>query len=267
MATKRKQLPPALTLTDVDFSYAPHLPHVLHDVSLTLAPNTITAIIGASGSGKSTILRLAAGLIEPTTGSVERPLSTRMIFQNGALLPWLTAYDNVAFSLLHSTEDDGVKERRILKTMKALGVLPLEHHFPRDLSGGERQRVGIARALVAEPELLLLDEPFSALDHASTTQVQSVLRELARAGATVVVACDDADTMVDVADRLLVMQHGRIALDGDPKTLLAGDGMLDVGAGTTDAAQLGHDAGLSSPRPVHRTDLMQLISTRRTGRG
>jgi len=214
MATKRKQLPPALTLSDVDFTYAPHLPHVLHDVSLTLVPNTITAIIGASGSGKSTILRLAAGLIEPTTGSIERPLSTRMIFQNGALLPWLTAYENVAFGLLQDTQDDEAKERLILKTMKALGVLPLEHHYPRDLSGGERQRVGIARALVAEPELLLLDEPFSALDIDTTAALTEILEvRFAKKKMTMLMVSHSIENAVELADRILVCKAGALTAD------------------------------------------------------
>lgn len=212
--TKRKQLSPALTLTDVDFTYAPHLPHVLHDVSLTLAPNSITAIVGASGSGKSTILRLAAGLIEPTTGTTLRPLSTRMIFQNGALLPWLTAYDNVALGLLNSADDDGVKERRILKTMKSLGVLPLEHHFPRDLSGGERQRVGIARAIVAEPELLLLDEPFSALDIDTTRALTEILETLfTKKKVTMLMVSHSIENAVELADRILVCKAGALIAD------------------------------------------------------
>jgi len=214
MATKRKQLSAALTLTDVDFAYAPHLPHVLHDVSLTLLPNTITAIVGASGSGKSTILRLAAGLIEPTTGSIARPLTTRMIFQNGALLPWLSAYDNVAFGLLESALDDEAKERLILKTMKALGVLPLEHHYPRDLSGGERQRVGIARALVAEPELLLLDEPFSALDIDTTAALTEILETLfAKKKMTMLMVSHSIENAVELADRILVCKAGKLTAD------------------------------------------------------
>lgn len=214
MAKKRTSLSSALTLSDVDFAYAPHLPHVLHDVSLTLVPNTITAIIGASGSGKSTILRLAAGLIEPTTGSIERPLSTRMIFQNGALLPWLSAYDNVAFGLLQSTEDDETKERRILKTMKALGVLALQHQFPRDLSGGERQRVGIARALVAEPELLLLDEPFSALDIDTTAALTDILESLfTKKKMTMLMVSHSIENAVELADRILVCKSGALIAD------------------------------------------------------
>ena len=214
MATKQKQLPFALTLTDVDFAYTPHLPHVLHDVSLTLVPNTITAIVGASGSGKSTILRLAAGLIEPTTGSIARPLTTRMIFQNGALLPWLTAYENVAFGLLESAQGDEAKERLILKTMKALGVLPLEHHYPRDLSGGERQRVGIARALVAEPELLLLDEPFSALDIDTTAALTHILETLfAKKKMTMLMVSHSIENAVELADRILVCKAGKLTAD------------------------------------------------------
>ncbi len=212
--TKQNRLPSALTLSDVDFSYATHLPHVLHDLSLTLEPNTITAIIGVSGSGKSTILRLAAGLIEPTTGSIARPLSTRMIFQNGALLPWLSAYNNVALGLLHSIESDETKERRILKTMKALGVLALRDHFPRDLSGGERQRVGIARALVAEPELLLLDEPFSALDIDTTRALTDILETLfAKKKITMLMVSHSIENAVELADRILICKNGVLTAD------------------------------------------------------
>ena len=255
-------------------------------VDLDIAPGKVTWLTGALGSGTSTLLLALAGLAPRLTGGERRGIVTADELDVSTLSPlshgvaYLGPSPSLQISGIAKTVRDELavgpinlgrsREASLDATNAAMQRLCVEHlaeRAPNSLSGGETQRMLLAALLATSPRAWLLDEPFSALDHASTTQVQQVLRELALAGAAVVVACDDADTMVDLADRLLVMHHGRIALDGDPKELLSGNEMLNVGAGTTESAQLGHDAGFASPRPVHRTDLLRLISTRRNGHG
>lgn len=211
---KKKADTPILSFTDVDFSYEKNLPHVLRDISFSLAPHTITAIVGASGSGKSTILRLAAGLLKPSEGEVVSDAMTRMVFQNSALLPWQTARENVLFGLLASDHSKTSKEKRVASALNALGMKKLAHMYPRDLSGGERQRVGIARAIVDDPELLLLDEPFSALDILTTEKLSTLLQDIfAKKKMTMLMVSHSIENAVFLADRILVVKHGKIAED------------------------------------------------------
>lgn len=206
--------PVALSFTDVDFSYEKNLPLVLTDITFSIPRHTITAIVGASGGGKSTILRIVAGLISPTNGSVNLPLETRMIFQNSALLPWLTSYENVLFGLLATALSPAVQERRVKAALSVLGVTQLSNHYPRDLSGGERQRVGIARAIVSEPELLLLDEPFSALDIDTTATLTGLLEHLfTKKRVTMLMVSHSIENAVQLADRILVCKGGEIKED------------------------------------------------------
>jgi len=143
---------------------------VLSDVSLAVAENDVVALLGPSGCGKSTLIRILAGLITPTRGEVfyrNNPLhgvspGVSMVFQNFALFPWLTVRDNVLLPIGNLPEAQ--QEARLAKVLSTVGLSAYEHSHPRELSGGMKQRVGIARALIAEPEVLCMDEPFSALD-------------------------------------------------------------------------------------------------------
>lgn len=145
---------------------------VLDNVNLTMYENEIVALLGKSGSGKSTLLRIIAGLIKPTQGQVlyhgqavtEPVQGISMVFQNFALLPWLTVLQNVELGLEALGIDRAERRQRALKAIDTIGLDGFESAYPKELSGGMRQRVGFARALVVEPELLLMDEPFSALD-------------------------------------------------------------------------------------------------------
>lgn len=212
--SKKKRSTPALVYTDVDFAYEKTLPLVLNDITLTIERKSITAIIGASGSGKSTILSLAAGLITPTNGTVTLPLRTRMIFQNGALLPWQTAYENVWFGLLSTSLSDTTKSRRTHAALSSLGVLHVQDHYPRDVSGGERQRIGIARAIISEPELLLLDEPFSALDVDTTLHLTNLLEDICmKKHMTMLMVSHSVENAVQLADRILVCKNGTLVQD------------------------------------------------------
>jgi energy-coupling factor transport system ATP-binding protein len=247
-------------------------------VDVEIRPGEVTWLSGALGSGTSTFLLALAGLAPRLTGGEREGDATADNEDSVTLAPLRsgiaylgpspalqlsgiakTVYDEIAVGPMNLGEP---RERLAAATDHAIHRLQLADlagRAPGALSGGETQRVLLAALLAATPRAWLLDEPFSALDHAATVQVQGLLRELARDGATVIVSCDDADIMLDVADRLIVLRAGRIALDGDPRELLAGDEIIAAGAGTTDAAALARDAGIAAPRPLTREQLVQTV--------
>jgi NitT/TauT family transport system ATP-binding protein len=145
---------------------------VLHDINLEIREHEVVAILGPSGCGKSTLLRAIIGLEPPTSGQilyrgqvqVGLNPSTALVFQNFALFPWLTVQQNVAVGLSHLALDNTGREKRVRRVIEAVGLAGSEEAYPKELSGGMKQRVGLARALAVEPEILCMDEPFSALD-------------------------------------------------------------------------------------------------------
>lgn len=159
---------------------------VLENLNLTMHENEIVALLGKSGSGKSTLLRIIAGLIKPSSGQVlyrgqmvTKPIhGIAMVFQNFALLPWLTVMQNVELGLEALGIDRHERRQRVLKAIDTIGLDGFESAYPKELSGGMRQRVGFARALVVNPELLLMDEPFSALDVLTAEDLRSDLIDL-----------------------------------------------------------------------------------------
>ncbi len=184
----------------------------LADVSLRVEPGEIVALVGASGSGKSTLLRLLSGLDTPTSGRAlfhdaeidgPRP-EIGMIFQEPRLLPWLSVADNVGFGLGHLSAAD--RERRVGRALDRVGLAAYARALPRELSGGMAQRVSIARALVGQPEVLLLDEPFSALDAFTRTDLQDHLLDLWREDRpTLVLVTHDLDEALVLADRVVLL--------------------------------------------------------------
>ncbi len=145
---------------------------IIEDIDLQLKKDKITALLGPSGSGKSTLIKIISGLHKPTSGEVifrDRPLTSptpkiSIAFQNFALFPWLTVFENVAIVLKAKGVDDNLIKDKALKILDTIGLDGFEDAYPKELSGGMKQRVGFARALIVEPELLCMDEPFSALD-------------------------------------------------------------------------------------------------------
>ncbi|MDE2188754.1 MAG: ABC transporter ATP-binding protein [Patescibacteria group bacterium] len=204
---------PILTFKDVTFRYHNGTTDVLHDVSFSLEKRSFTVLVGPSGCGKSTLIKLAAGLAlkSETAGQVSIPEKKSMVFQNGALLPWYSAIDNVELGLPSVRGDTSYREK---KAREALGLMNMSEYadaMPRDLSGGQRQRVGIARALAAEPELLLLDEPFSALDPETTDELHRELLDIWKSrGITILMISHSLDEAVTLAERIVVMHEGRI---------------------------------------------------------
>ncbi|HUO78824.1 MAG TPA: nitrate/sulfonate/bicarbonate ABC transporter ATP-binding protein [Steroidobacteraceae bacterium] len=197
---------------------------VLDDVSLALRPGEVVGLLGRSGSGKSTLLRLIAGLAQPTGGEVrylgkaiDAPADgIAMVFQSFALFPWLTVYENVALGLeaLHVARDE--IRRRSLEAIDLIGLDGFESAYPRELSGGMRQRVGFARALVVHPNILLMDEPFSALDVLTAETLRTDFLDLWSDGRMpikgVILVTHNIEEAVQMCDRILVFatNPGRI---------------------------------------------------------
>ena len=204
----------------------------LHDVSLEIEPGELVALLGPSGSGKTTLLRVIAGLEAPDSGRIhfdghdttDRRVQERevgFVFQHYALFRHMTIFENVAFGLrvrpraLRPAEPEIT--RRVLKLLKLVQLDWLAQRYPHQLSGGQRQRIALARALAVEPQVLLLDEPFGALDAKVRKELRRWLRRLHdEMHVTSVFVTHDQDEAMEVADRVVVMNQGRIEQDGTP---------------------------------------------------
>jgi sulfonate transport system ATP-binding protein len=183
---------------------------VLNGVDLDVAPGEFVALLGRSGSGKSTLLRALAGLDHEAEGSgeVHVPERTSVIFQDARLLPWLSVLDNVILGLGRSMRERG------LATLAEVGLARREDAWPHELSGGEQQRVALARALVREPELLLADEPFGALDALTRTRMHALLRRLSEVhDPAILLVTHDIDEAILLADRIVMLEDGKLVLD------------------------------------------------------
>ncbi|MEU1205691.1 ABC transporter ATP-binding protein [Nocardia sp. NPDC005825] len=197
---------------------------VLSEVSLELREGEIVALLGRSGSGKSTLLRIMAGLVAPTSGSArlhDEPITAphpdaAMVFQNFALLPWLTVRQNIELGLRAQGLPSWERAERVTDAIDMIGLGGFENACPKELSGGMRQRVGFARALVLRPEVLLMDEPFSALDVQTAENLRGELMRLWAETAfptrTMLMVTHNIEEAVMLADRILVLDNdpGRI---------------------------------------------------------
>ena len=187
--------------------------HALENFSARIQPGEIVAIIGGSGCGKSTLLRTICGLDRATAGSVTLDTisiiapheKVGIIFQEPRLLPWLSVADNIGFGLSHLPAAE--RQQRVTRALVRVGLTDKADAWPRELSGGQAQRVAIARALVPSPEVLLLDEPFSALDAFTRADLQDHLLDLwADTRPTLILVTHDVDEAVALADRVMVMR-------------------------------------------------------------
>ena len=198
-------------LSHASFSYGAHLPLVLSDITFSLLKRSFTVIVGPSGCGKTTALRLVAGLEKPTAGQAHIPEEVSMVFQSGALLPWLSAIENVIIGLHREETSEVEKYKRARASLRELQMEEFVDSYPRDLSGGQRQRVGIARALVSNPKLLLLDEPFSALDAETTAHLRAQILALYTArDITVLMVSHSIEDAVLLADHILLFSEGKL---------------------------------------------------------
>lgn len=200
-----------IALKDVTKSYEGGKLLALHDIRLSIAQDEFVCIVGPSGCGKSTLLKLIAGLIEPDYGTVSKPSEVSMVFQSGALLPWLSVFENAALGLRAKHVSQKEVERLVSKYLDMVGLLDMARKYPRELSGGQRQRVGIARALAVEPKVLLLDEPFSALDPVTTEELHGDLLKIWKeAKVTMVMVSHLIEEATALADRVVLMKAGKI---------------------------------------------------------
>jgi ABC-type nitrate/sulfonate/bicarbonate transport system ATPase subunit len=246
----------------------------LESVDLHVPGGGIVAIVGPSGSGKSTLLRLIAGLLTPDSGSISvggrsvmgTDPGVGLVFQEPRLLPWRTAVENVAYPLEIAGEPRATRLTRARELMAMVGLTGFEGAFPAQLSGGMAQRVGVARALALEPRVLLLDEPFGALDALTRDQLDGeVLRLWERLGTTILLVTHSIPEAVFLADRVVVLsaRPGRVVADipvdlARPRAWGAmDDAASSHAASAVRAALTGHmasadPAGLSSSaRPHH----------------
>jgi sulfate transport system ATP-binding protein len=203
----------------------------LDDVSVDVETGSLTALLGPSGSGKSTLLRVIAGLERPDAGSVwldgddvtARPPQKRgvgFVFQHYAAFKHMTVWDNIAFGLRIRRRPRAEIRERVAELLELVQLTALAKRYPAQLSGGQRQRMGLARALAVDPKVLLLDEPFGALDARVRKELREWLRRLHdETGTTTVIVTHDQEEAMEVADRVAVLNRGRIEQVAPPREL------------------------------------------------
>ena len=209
---------------------------VLRDVNLQIENGEFMVLVGPSGSGKTTMIKMVNRLLEPTDGNIymdgkrikdyderELRLSTGYVLQAIALFPNLTVEENIALipEMKGWTKEEIAKKTEELLDKVGLSVTEYGHRLPSELSGGEQQRVGIVRAMIGQPKILLMDEPFSALDAISRKQLQVLTKELHEEfGMTTIFVTHDTDEALKLADRIAVLQDGEIRQVANPETIL-----------------------------------------------
>ncbi len=249
--------------------------HALRDVSLTIDSGELVALLGPSGCGKTTLLRIIAGLETPDTGSIffagedttevhVRERQVGFVFQHYALFRHMTVFENVAFGLRVKPRavrpSEGQIRSKVMDLLKLVQLDWLAERFPSQLSGGQRQRIALARALAVEPRVLLLDEPFGALDAKVRKELRRWLRRLHdELQVTSVFVTHDQEEALEVADRVVLMQQGRIEQMGSPEQVWAQPaspfvysflGDVNLFRGRAHEGQL-HLDGVAMPAPEH----------------
>ncbi|NIK66692.1 ABC transporter ATP-binding protein [Paenibacillus sp. BK720] len=202
--------------------------HAVQDVSFEIEKGHLIGLLGPSGGGKTSILRMLAGLETPTSGDIlfhgkrvnDLPPQERgigFVFQNYALFKHMTVYDNIAFGLKVKKQTKEQIRERVSTLVELTGLKGFEHRYVHQLSGGQRQRVAFARALAPEPQLLLLDEPFAAIDAKIRTELRTWLKEMIeRVGITSIFVTHDQDEAIEVADEIMIIGKGKLEQKGTP---------------------------------------------------
>lgn len=240
---------------------------VLHDISFQLHRGEMLFLLGASGCGKTTLLRAIAGFEQPDSGEIR--LKERLLFsknlqiptqqrqlgyvvQEGVLFPHLTVYRNIAYGLGNGKGKTAAERARIEQVMTLTGIRELAERYPHQLSGGQQQRVALARALAPNPELILLDEPFSALDEHLRQQIRvDMLNALRQSGAAAIFVTHDRDEALRYADKIAVIQQGKILQIDTPRQLYWSPKHLSTAQFMGESVVL--PARLSSPQMVSCT--------------
>ena len=205
--------------------------HASDDVSFEIEKGHLSALLGPSGSGKTTILRMIAGLDKPDSGDIlingvrvnEIPGSKRgigFVFQNYALFRYMTVADNIAFGLEVQKKGKAEIKARVEELLELVSMQDLGKRFPHQLSGGQRQRVAFARALAPNPQLLLLDEPFAAIDAKVRRELRTWLKEMiGKVGVTSIFVTHDQEEAMEVADTIIITNQGKVEQMGTPEDI------------------------------------------------
>lgn len=202
----------AISLKNVDFSYPNRPFKVLDGFSLDVMQHEVIAVIGKSGCGKSTLIRLIAKLLVPTAGQIDLKNTSRVAvdFQDPRLLPWKNVADNIALAIRREAEP--IQTEKIRTVLDMVGLKHAANYYPKELSGGMAQRAALARALVQEPDILLMDEPFGALDAITRAQIQMDFEKIQQhKKMTVIFITHEVNEAVRLADRVIVLAAGKVS--------------------------------------------------------
>jgi ABC-type Fe3+/spermidine/putrescine transport system ATPase subunit len=218
---------PSVELRNVTLAYGEFV--AVKDVNLTIGKGEFVTLLGPSGCGKTTILRSIAGLVQPTGGKIEVagrridnvPIHKRnigLVFQNYALFPHKSVYDNIAFGLKYRSVEKSVIAQKVKRALDMVRLPGVEKKLPSEMSGGQQQRIALARAIVIEPDVLLLDEPLSALDANLREEMRTELKIIQReVGITTIFVTHDQEEALAMSDRIVVMNKGVIEQSGSPE--------------------------------------------------
>ena len=216
-------------LTNINKTYGDY--KASDDINFSIKKGKLVALLGPSGSGKTTILRMIAGLETPDSGEIaidgkvvnDIPASKRgigFVFQNYALFRYMTVFDNIAFGLSVNHWKKADIKKRVTELIELVGLKGMEKRYPSQLSGGQKQRVAFARALAPNPELLLLDEPFAAIDAKVRQELRTWLRDMiTKVGITSIFVTHEQDEAIEVADEIIITNHGKVEQVGTPKEI------------------------------------------------
>ena len=245
-------------LRDVNKTYSNCNFLASNHINFTIEQGKLVALLGPSGSGKTTILRMIAGLETADSGDIliggkvvnNVPASKRgigFVFQNYALFRYMTVYDNIAFGLKVNKWDKKAIKKRVNELIELVDLKGLEKRYPSQLSGGQKQRVAFARALAPNPELLLLDEPFAAIDAKVRHELRRWLRDMiTKVGITSIFVTHDQEEAIEVADEIIITNEGRVEQKGTPMEIYqspATDFVEDFMGPITLTRKIGHGDG------------------------
>ncbi|AGB40778.1 ABC-type spermidine/putrescine transport system, ATPase component [Halobacteroides halobius DSM 5150] len=222
-------------IENLNFKYKNSAEDILNDFTFSVKEGDIVCILGESGSGKSTVLRLISGLEEPNQGTIKinndivvndnnfvspEEREVGMVFQDYALFPHMTVAENILFGVKGKSKE--YKKKKLAEVLKLIGLEELKNRYPHQISGGQQQRVALARALTIGPSLIVMDEPFSSLDANLQSKIREELRKIIkRTGITSIFVSHDKEDAISIADKIVVLKDGRIVQQGDSQELIS----------------------------------------------